>query len=268
MNRIQSNPTADIIISEVTLVLEGTVSPGFFPKKKFGRPHHGLVYVLSGYARYGFDDNPVDLRPGSIMMMTKGSCYTVTIDSDNYRYIYVDFDVISPGTLPLRNTVYTPRNADAIEHLFHKLERCWFYKHPSHPLKAKALLYEVLSLIIDSQAAAYLPSAQYKQIEPAVRYMENHFTDPGLTISELEARTEISPVHFRRLFKEIYLMPPRKYLILLRIRRAKDLLRHQSYTITQVAEMTGFASVYYFSQTFKQETGKTPSDFILSYDSN
>jgi AraC-like DNA-binding protein len=52
------------------------------------------------------------------------------------------------------------------------------------------------------------------------------------------------------------------YLTDLRIENAKDLLRRREYSISAVAEKTGFASVHYFSSVFKNHTGMTPRQYI------
>ena len=58
------------------------------------------------------------------------------------------------------------------------------------------------------------------------------------------------------------MMPPAKYLQSVRIRKAKELLTLNIYSIGEIAEMVGYSSVYYFSKAFKKETGVPPSEFL------
>jgi len=78
--------------------------------------------------------------------------------------------------------------------------------------------------------------------------------------------TNMSEVHFRRLFKNTYRILPVKYLNILRTGRAKDLLKQSIYSITDIAEMTGYSDVYYFSKAFKKMTGTSPSEYNTLYD--
>jgi len=60
-------------------------------------------------------------------------------------------------------------------------------------------------------------------------------------------------------------MSPLKYIIQLKINHASDLLRLGRYSVGQVAELSGYESLYYFSRQFKEYTGITPSEFIEKY---
>ena len=54
------------------------------------------------------------------------------------------------------------------------------------------------------------------------------------------------------------------YLARTRISEAKRLIHEGSYSFTQIAELTGFDNIYYFSRRFKELTGMTPSEYALS----
>lgn len=55
-----------------------------------------------------------------------------------------------------------------------------------------------------------------------------------------------------------------QYCRLAKVERAKQLLREDSMNITQIADSLGFSSIHYFSRTFKQITGMSPSEYALS----
>lgn len=60
--------------------------------------------------------------------------------------------------------------------------------------------------------------------------------------------------HFRSFMKS----SPTDYLISLRISRAKELLLHTDFTVTQIAEHTGFADSSYLTRQFRKRVGPTP----------
>ena len=74
--------------------------------------------------------------------------------------------------------------------------------------------------------------------------------------------------YFQKLFKEIYGISPKKYIIQLKINHACDLLRLERYTVTQIAELCNFSDVYFFSRQFKEYMGITPTQFIKKYRSS
>ena len=57
-------------------------------------------------------------------------------------------------------------------------------------------------------------------------------------------------------------MPPLEYRSSLLAKRASQLLREGSFSVTEVAEMLGFESVSYFSRFFKKHKGISPSKYI------
>ena len=50
----------------------------------------------------------------------------------------------------------------------------------------------------------------------------------------------------------------------MKIDRAKKLLSQQKYSVSEIADMLGFGSVYYFSRQFKLHTDMSPTEYINS----
>lgn len=63
---------------------------------------------------------------------------------------------------------------------------------------------------------------------------------------------------FRKEFKRLTGEPPNQFVLNLRLNRAKYLLETTSLTINEIAEQTGFESVFYFSKLFKKRNGRSP----------
>lgn len=63
---------------------------------------------------------------------------------------------------------------------------------------------------------------------------------------------------FRKEFKRLTGEPPNQFVLNLRLNRAKYLLETTSLTINEIAEQTGFESVFYFSKLFKKRNGRFP----------
>jgi YesN/AraC family two-component response regulator len=100
----------------------------------------------------------------------------------------------------------------------------------------------------------------FSGIQPAVSYIETYFYK-NITLVELAEMSRLSIPHFRRVFKEIYKVPPIKYLNFVRINKAKDMIMSRMYSISEIAEKTGYPNVYYFSRVFKKLTGSSPKAY-------
>ncbi|MEM9643853.1 MAG: helix-turn-helix domain-containing protein [Planctomycetota bacterium] len=98
------------------------------------------------------------------------------------------------------------------------------------------------------------------RIAEAISHLERYFTDP-ITLDELIEISGMSRRNFIRTFESTMGMPPIKYLIHLRIRKACQLLRQTDNNITSIALSVGFGDSNYFSRQFRMVTGSSPRDF-------
>lgn len=55
-----------------------------------------------------------------------------------------------------------------------------------------------------------------------------------------------------------------QYFIKLKMDKAKKLLSQQKYSISEIADVLGYASIHYFSRQFKNSTGMSPSEYVNS----
>lgn len=94
-----------------------------------------------------------------------------------------------------------------------------------------------------------------------VNYIRDHLTDPNLSQAQLAEALGYTPSYFSRYFREKFQMSYHEYLTMRRIRLARQLMNEGSYSITQLAEMTGFTNDASFRRVFKNVVGMTPSQY-------
>lgn len=71
----------------------------------------------------------------------------------------------------------------------------------------------------------------------------------------------VCEAHFARSFKQAFGVPPHRYLLTLRLERAKTLLRETDVPITDIAFACGWNSLGSFGRTFRDVVGESPSAF-------
>ena len=75
------------------------------------------------------------------------------------------------------------------------------------------------------------------------------------------AKINVTPTHFRRLFKRYCGCPPRQHLINLRLRLAATMLLNDSERVGKIAAAVGIGSEFYFSRLFKRRFRLSPMDY-------
>ncbi|MCC3376740.1 response regulator [Cohnella sp. REN36] len=105
-------------------------------------------------------------------------------------------------------------------------------------------------------ATASTPEA----IQRSCRYVQAHFKEE-ITLTEMAARTNFSVSHFSALFKKHTGQSLVGYVNRLRVDKAKKLLRSTSFSVAEIAEMTGFSSTSYFTRVFKASIDLPPLEY-------
>ena len=83
----------------------------------------------------------------------------------------------------------------------------------------------------------------------------------GLTQEEVAQRVYLSPTYFSRVFKAEMGEPFTAYLNRIRIEHSKELLRHKSIRLTDIAQLVGFEDQSYFTKVFKKLVGVPPLQY-------
>lgn len=98
-------------------------------------------------------------------------------------------------------------------------------------------------------------------LEEAIRYLDNHYTDPLLSMDVVCDALGISISYLSTLFKKMLDTSFNKYLVKIRIEKAQELLRFSPQKIYEIAQSVGYNDVYYFSYSFKKYTGVSPKEY-------
>ena len=92
-------------------------------------------------------------------------------------------------------------------------------------------------------------------------YLAENLQNP-VTLDDVVKNICFSKTYLKTLFKEKTGTTIMKYLTSLRIEHAKKLLSENKSTVSEIAALCGFSTVHYFSNTFKKETGMTPTEYV------
>lgn len=240
-------------IAVTTIAVAVYVAPGMGESVHNNRPYHGLVINEGGIKDYVFSDGFVlHTVPGDVYYLPKGSDYRVHSIEQGGCFA-INFDVWQtlnsrPFVMHLPQTQELFR--EAVQH---------FRKHSD--LEVRRCIYEILSRITWEKHRSYMPGKTESLIAPAVTQIHQCYTDNALSVKALAACCGISEAYLRRLFSERYGISPKEYAIHLRIDYAKRLLQGGQFSVSEVAQMCGYAEPCHFSREFSKRVGVSPKEY-------
>lgn len=113
-----------------------------------------------------------------------------------------------------------------------------------------------------ASSAAQQPVTRHNPfVDKAIRYIQQHYEDPSLTIDVLSNQLHLNYAYLCSLFKRCMDMTINRYIKQYRLEKAKELLDTTQLSIAEIAVSVGFQNTNYFSKCFKKNYGISPSDY-------
>jgi transcriptional regulator of acetoin/glycerol metabolism len=127
------------------------------------------------------------------------------------------------------------------------------------------LLMQPRIALLEDLRRHYAPDVPRGGLSPGAlrrvkEYIACHLPE-NLEVATLASLAGLSAYHFSRAFKASVGMPPHRYLLEQRIRKAADLIERSEQALVSIALSVGFADQAHFSRSFLALVGITPSQF-------
>lgn len=138
-------------------------------------------------------------------------------------------------------------------------------------LMLRSAMYELLYLlvkyfcvkknsVVDVRTQKY--AERYKKI---LEYIKQHYNE-SLTLSEVAEQFALTQVHLSRTFKEYVGINFTRYIKVLRVQKAKELLLKTDLNILDIALQVGEPDAKTLIHDFKREYGMTPKQYRQEYE--
>lgn len=209
-----------------------------------------LHYVLEGEGTFCKDGKTLHLQQGDLFVICPEDVTTYQASAENpWKYAWVGFQAEqTPDFLKVPVIRQAPVRQD-FEWIRNRSEY-WDIDG-----MVFSITYDLLwRLSQNAPNTADLPGsyAAYAKTYLDTTYMRQ------VSIQEIADVLHIDRRYLTVLFKAAYGIPPKTYLMQLRMNQAKDFL-HRGYGVTETATMAGFSDLSNFSRQYKIHFGVSPS---------
>jgi AraC family L-rhamnose operon regulatory protein RhaS len=268
------------------------ISYGQFPIKEL-RPHKNkgmeITFVEKGLLEWMVEGRTENVEPGSVFFtlpwQVHGSMLPKEPDNLVWHVLFhLELDYSEPQPLFgfAKEMGFSAEETRILSSAFSSSEQHCFRATP-------AMRYLMPALVTELQSEHQLRSAHVRTLLRAVlvefkRIVAGNAVDVE-TRSPSERRVQelitgfssncgndwnlqnmadycgVQRTQLGKIFKKLTNSTPLEYLIRIRMERAKTLLRRTNLKIIDVAFECGYASSQYFTNTFKQANGITPSEY-------
>ena len=237
-----------------------------------------IVYVEKGEFSVLVDGVAYEIPAGALFVYAPNAYHVVNSERSARAVVdIVSFDCTSPAMEALGNRLFFPSNelCDLLLSFFDAAHAALSGAAPLGVAPREGVTAHTLQLLGNRLEQVLL--RLYGEV-PAVggvsgrraykkerflalsTHLKQDLSAPHTLASMAEAcACSVSTV--KALCREFCGAGPNDYLISLRIERARALIREGKLNFTEIAGVTGFGSLHYFSRIFRARTGQTPTQY-------
>lgn len=228
-----------------------------------------LVFISKGKGILDMDNKSTTaINAGTCFFLFPGIWHRYRPDAKfGWEEYWVGFNGAYPASL-VKNGIFSPDNAIVdvglnveLLNLFHTLMKITSLAEPGYQQIAIGITLQILGVVITASKYEQPSVSLEKRLISKAKFILQESIDNPLNLEEMVKELPMGYSKFRKVFKDICGISPNQYHLDLRLNKAKDLLTTTNLTINQIADQTGFESIFYFSRRFKAKNGISPKLF-------
>ncbi len=238
-----------------------------------GYPCYHWLQSVRGEGEFTFGGARYIVKPGSGVLLAPRDAHSYRPISGIWETTYLTFggpqSLALLSTFGLSHSAYYEWDRDCeLEFFAGSLLGQIRSNRDLSGLDTSADLYRFLTLLKKHGRVNNLPSLSHtvERLAPLMSFMEAHYDDPNIGLEDMAQQVGVSARHLNTLFRQTFGMTAYAYFILLRLRKAKELMTlYPRMTIKEVSGQVGFRDSSHFVATFRRLEGVTPEQFRNLY---
>ncbi|MDD5603894.1 MAG: AraC family transcriptional regulator [Eubacteriales bacterium] len=239
------------------------------------RDHYLLVFINEGHGRLETNDKFFELNANNLLVMFPNNKVFYKVDRDTPWTIqwlglygklvdeYMDMLGINPGS-----PVFPVANADEIRNIMELIYRKSSEEDVASKIDCISLLHRFFACLAENEQVRSRKSPfRTGYVEQSVNYMKYNY-EHGISSADVADNLKIDRSYFAKIFRQETGTTPTRWLVNLRVNKARRLLESTGLTVGEVAYSVGIFDQFYFSRLFKAETGMSPLEYRKSEESD
>ena len=228
-----------------------------------GDNYFRLYLPVKGAFRLNYMQESVVVEPGSFHVVPAQTPFTYeTITPSSHFWLHVLSRQLR--TLPaFQSHQKLPEKAfPDLQTTFRRLFRgIRAARTVSDDIRVRNMIFELITPFLESALQGLPQDAPEKGCFANIMEYIDQNLGSEISVANLCAMTQLSRADFSSLFHRSCGLPPKQYISLRRISRAKYLLWRTKLSVKEIAEQCGYENKYFFYRIFKKYTGVTPRQY-------
>ncbi len=225
-----------------------------------------LFFITGGHGVFQVRQERFPVAINDLVVVSAGVPHAET-SQDGSPMEYVVLGVEGLETLADRSgrlLLHLPSGGDGVGSCLHMLRQESREEKPGCDRICRSLLDIILLRLHRREDFALSPTAAAvhatRECDLVRRYIDNHFKE-SLTLDQLAALAHINKFYLSHTFRQAFNTSPISYLISRRIQESRFLLTETDLSLSQIAQILGFSSLSYFSQSFRRLENISPMEY-------
>lgn len=161
--------------------------------------------------------------------------------------------------LPTETVIHAPKAEERLRGLFSKIFEEFLHRDNCMEDVTVSLLLQILTVLSrhSNESRGWQPR---EKVLRSLKALHQGFSSP-ISVADLAKMENLSISRYRTVFHQVTGMSPSEYLTALRMQHAEELLLTSDLPIGRIAEECGYSDALYFSRTFRQKKGLSPTEY-------
>ena len=233
-----------------------------------------ITFISSGHATVRTNDSSADVGQGEIYLSFGKEMHELKSES-TCRFLTLAFNVNSQSALKKvlaelkkrfysedKRTFFLPSLQQSILNSFAELKILEKQNDFINGLALDTIITQILISLLRGENFSGSKRYDYEDLEhQMVKYIDENFLKI-LSIKEISSYIGYSYSFTAKMFKRTFNCTLKNYILKKKMDFSAELLEGGNFSVNEVAEKTGYSSLYNFSRAFKNFHGSCPSNFI------